>query len=117
MYEALEPSKEARVITEASPPFRVTNVNHAWEDLCDYKIYECYGKTLGMIQGPDTNKAAITALMNKMMKGESAGVVLTNYKKNGEKFKNRLRVGPLYGDIDGSNAGKITYFIGVLKEI
>ena len=117
LYDALEPSNEAMVITEASPPFRITNVNHAWEDLCGYKIYDCYGKTLDMIQGPETDMATITTLMNTLIKGENAGVELTNYTKDEKKFRNRLRVGPLFGDIDGSNAGKITHFIGVLKEI
>jgi len=117
LYDALEASHEARVIIEASPPFRITNVNHAWENLYGYKIYECYGNTMDIIRGPETDMAAIAAFMNQLTKGETAGLVLTNYAKDGKKLRNRLRAGPLFGDIDGSNAGQITHFIGVLKEI
>lgn len=118
LYEALQPSDEARVITELSPPFHISNVNKAWEQLCGYTQDECYGKTLSMIQGIETDKTAITALMNQLVgRGETAGIVLTNYKKDGKKFRNRLTVGPLYGDIDGRNSHKITHLIGILQEI
>merc|ERR1711862_930922 len=79
---------------------------------------ECYGKTLSMIQGIETDETAITALMNQLVgRGETAGIVLTNYKKDGKKFRNRLTVGPLYDDIDGRNSHKITHLIGILQEI
>ena len=72
---------------------------------------------MDIIRGPETDMAAIAAFMNQLTKGETAGLILTNYAKDGKKLRNRLRAGPLFGDIDGSNAGKITHFIGVLKEI
>lgn len=102
----------AIVITEAEMPFRIVAVNDSWEKLCGYSRSECKGQTLGCIQGPETNKAAVTALMAQLLKGEEAGTVLTNYNKNGRKFHNRLRVGPLKND-----NGKITHFIGVLREV
>jgi PAS domain S-box len=102
----------AIVITETEMPFRIVSVNDSWEQLCGYTRSECKGMTLGCIQGPETNKAAVTALMAQLLKGEEAGTVLTNYNKNGRKFHNRLRVGPLKND-----SGKITHFIGVLKEV
>lgn len=36
-------SDEARVITEATPPFRITHVNAAWEELCGYRRAEVLG--------------------------------------------------------------------------
>jgi PAS domain-containing protein len=47
------------------------------------------------------------------MRGEEAGGVITNYTKEGRRFRNRLRVGPLY-DNDAQNP---QYFVGVLQEI
>lgn len=102
----------AIVITEAEMPFRIVSVNDSWEKLCGYSRKECKGQTLRCIQGPETNKAAITALMAQLLKGEEAGTLLTNYSKEGRKFHNRLRVGPLKND-----SGKVTHFIGVLKEV
>ena len=64
-----------------------------------------------LLQGPETDRSAVTAVVSTLLRGEQAGVVLTNYTKDGRPFRNRLRVGPL---MDGD---KITHFIGVLQEI
>jgi len=117
LYEALQSSEDARVITELDFPFHISSVNESWENLCGYRKDECYGKTLGILQGPETDKAAIKALMNQLGRGETAGVVLTNYTKEGRKFRNRLTVGPLFGDMDGKNSHQMTHLIGVLQEI
>ena len=102
----------AIVITEATVPFRIISVNASWERLCGYSQEECEGNTLGLIHGPETDKSAISALMAQVLKGEQAGTLLTNYDKEGRKFYNRLRVGPLENDY-----GEITHFVGVLKEV
>jgi PAS domain S-box-containing protein len=112
LEDALRPSRRAIVITETSVPFRIVEVNSAWEGLCGYSFVECQGKTLGsLLQGPKTDRSAVTAMVSQLLRGEEAGVVLTNYTKDGREFRNRLRVGPL---MDGDHA---THFIGVLQEI
>lgn len=108
----IEDDDRAIVITEAEVPFRIVSVNSAWEGLCGYTNDECQGKTLHCIQGDDTNQAAVTALMSQLLRGEEAGTLLTNYRKDGSKFLNRLRVAPLR---DEHNA--VTHFVGVLKEV
>lgn len=112
LEEALSPSKQAIVITETTAPFRIVDVNTAWEGLCGYSFVECQGKTLGsLLTGPETDKSAVTAVVSTLLRGEQAGAVITNYTKDGRPFRNRLRVGPL---MDGD---KTTHFIGVLQEI
>ena len=113
MEEAtIDDDDRAIVITEAQVPFHITSVNSSWEHLCGFTKDECRGKTLNCIQGEETNQAAVTALMSQLLRGEEAGTVLVNYRKDGSKFLNRLRVGPLRDD---QNA--ITHFVGVLKEV
>mmetsp|Transcript_24778 Transcript_24778/g.36713 ORF Transcript_24778/g.36713 Transcript_24778/m.36713 type:complete len:388 (-) Transcript_24778:122-1285(-) len=109
---SLPDDPRAIVITEAQMPFRIISVNDTWENLCGYSQNECRGKSLDCIQGPETNKSAITALIAQLLKGEEAGTLMTNYTKEGRKFHNRLRVGPLK-----NTGGKITHFVGVLKEV
>lgn len=109
---SLPDDARAIVITEAQMPFRIISVNHSWENLCGYSQNECKGKSLDCIQGPETNKSTVTALMAHLLKGEEAGTLMTNYTKEGRKFHNRLRVGPLK-----NTGGKITHFVGVLKEV
>lgn len=107
--------KQAFVVTETSKPFKVVNVNQAWEDLCEYTHVESCGRSLGgLIQGPETDKMTITALMVKLLEGEIATAILTNYKKSGHSFQNRLSVGPIY---DSNNPGQITHFVGMLQEV
>jgi PAS domain S-box-containing protein len=112
--DAVRPtSMRAIVVTEATPPFQVVDVNKAWEGLCGYTIVESKGKTLGdLLTGPETDTCAVTALVNQLMNGEQeAGTVLTNYTKLGRKFRNRLRVGPLVDE-----SGRTSHFVGVLQE-
>ncbi len=113
MEEALiENDDRAIVITEASIPFNIVKVNSAWEHLCGYTNEECSGKTLRCIQGAETNQAAVTALMSQLLRGEEAATVLINYRKDGSKFLNRLRVGTLKND-----QNSVTHFVGILKEV
>merc|ERR1712150_330710 len=110
--EALCQTNRAIVITEAESPYKIYDVNKTWEGLCGYTYLESHGKTIGeLLDGPNTDKASTTALMSVLLRGEEAGAVLTNYRKNGEAFTNRLRVGPLMQD------GEVTHYVGVLQEM
>jgi len=111
--EATQPDDDrAIVVTEASPPFSVCCVNSSWEGLCGYTESEARGRSLGdLLQGKETDTMAATALVDKLLHGMEAGAILTNYAKGGKKFQNRIRVGPLCDE-----QGRITHFIGVLRE-
>lgn len=106
MVQALQEQDQAIVITEASPPFQIVHVNETWEGLCGYTLEECRGKTLSLLQGRDTDLSATTSVVSQLLRGEESGAVLTNYTKEGRRFRNHLRVGPLEG-----------LFVGVLQEI
>mmetsp|Transcript_17389 Transcript_17389/g.29373 ORF Transcript_17389/g.29373 Transcript_17389/m.29373 type:complete len:257 (-) Transcript_17389:96-866(-) len=109
----LEEDARAIVVTETKSPFRVTQVNSSWEALCGYQREECKGRPLGsLLNGPETDKMAATALVSNLLSGEEAGVILTNYTKTGRKFKNYVRVGPVVDEM-----GKTINFVGVLKEV
>ena len=114
LQDACRPTRRAVVITEATAPFRVFDVNHAWEELCGYTFVESVGKTLGsLLAGPETDSVAATALITQLMRGEQeAGTTLTNYTKNGRRFRNRIRVGPLEDE-----SRHVTHFVGVLQEV
>ena len=113
MSDALLPSRRAIVITESKAPFRIWNVNPAWEELCGYSFLESRGKTLGMIQGRETDTVAATNLISKLLQGEEeVGTELINYTSDGRRFTNRIRVGPIFDD-----QHKVTHFVGVLQEM
>lgn len=106
-------TSRAIVVTECNMPFSIVEVNQAWEGLCGYGYQESQGQSLGpFLQGPETDLSSVTAMMSQLLRGEEAGTVITNYTKEGRRFRNRLRVGPLVND-----KGETTHFVGVLQEI
>jgi len=115
LQDALLPSSQAIVITENKTPFRVYNVNEAWEGLCGFSHVESKGKSLGaLLGGRETDACAVTALIHQLfVHGEEATTVITNYTKDGRKFRNRLSVGPLYDE----ETNEVSHFVGVLKEV
>lgn len=107
MTRARRERRQAIVVTEAHPPFKIVYVNSVWEGLCGWSQEECQGKTLSLLQGQETDVSSITPLLSKLLQGEEAGIVLTNYTKDGRRFRNHLRVGPMEEGL----------FVGVLQEI
>ena len=111
--EALAPSTEARVLTDANESFRIQHVNDAWTRLCGYTNEESYGKTLALIQGHATDKKIANDLVDLLRQGKSSEAVLINYDKWGRQFYNHLAVEPIISN----DTGKITHFLGVLRDI
>jgi PAS domain S-box-containing protein len=113
LKDAFRHSSRAIVVTDIRRPFRVQDVNKAWENLCGYSYLEAKGQSLGaLLGGQETDQLAISALLNQLMRGEEVTTVLTNYTKTGRKFRNRLQAGPIYDDNGG-----LTHFVGVLQEV
>ena len=109
----LDKDTRAIVVTEMKDPYRITAVNTAWESLCGYKRGECVGHSLGyLLQGPETEKSTVRAMLSKLLAGEEAGAVLTNYTRHGRKFQNHIRVRPIVNEM-----GKTVHFVGVLHEV
>ena len=111
LAQALRPSHEARVITEATRPFRITHVNEAWTQLCGFSADEACGETLRILQGEETDSAMVQELVNDCVEQKPTSMEVTNYDKQGRKFRNFLRVYPLCGDF-----GETTHLLGVLQE-
>lgn len=112
------------VITEASPPFHIVDVNKAWTQLCGYTRNEAVGRTLKeLLHGQETNATVARDLTASLLQSIDANgnesstsskeyeAVLTNYRSDGQKFKNHVRVGKLKND-DGD-----IYFVGVFRKL
>ena len=101
------------VVTDTKSPYRIVAVNKAWEGLCGYNREECRGHSLGrLLQGPETDMGLASAMLSKLLSGEEAAAILTNYAKSGRKFKNHIRVGTVVDEM-----GKTVNFVGVLREV
>lgn len=109
-YEgALQPSSQARVVTEPHHPFRVIHVNRAWEQLCGWRASEVQGKTMAILQGRDTDPEVLRQVRATADSASRVQVLCVNYRKDGSKFLNRLQVSPLY-----DRSGRVSHLLGVL---
>ena len=105
----------AIAITEATPPFKIVEVNKQWVDLCGYSRKKAVGKTLkDLLQGPDTDLRVAKSLVASLLQGQAESeAVLTNYRSDKQKFRNHIRVGPIKDQV----TGKTTHFVGVFKKM
>ncbi len=105
------------VITTAESPFRVVDVNGAWEGLCGYSREEAIGRNIGsLLQGPDTSMETANEMVRSLQENGFSDTVLTNYAKNGRSFENHLQIGMLPWD-GGNTSSSDVYFVGVLNDI
>merc|ERR1719274_176452 len=85
--EAVCPSEEARVVTSAERPFVIEHVNDAWCRLCGFSREEAVGKTLAMLQGPETDRDEVDAVVAACERKYATSALLTNYAKDGSTFQ------------------------------
>ena len=72
-----------------------------------YSIEESLGKNCRFLQGPETDPRDIDCIRVAIKRQKSITIYILNYKKNGEKFWNRLRIRPLF-----DQKKKLIYFAG-----
>lgn len=66
---------QARIITEASYPYKVVFANHAWEELCGWNAEEVKGQHgLSFLQGPETEKLRLKRVSAAVKYGEVGGM-------------------------------------------
>jgi PAS domain S-box-containing protein len=103
-------------ITSTEPPFTIIDVNKEWTHLCGYTREEAIDSTLqDLLQGADTNVAIAKSLTSSLLKSENGAeheAVLVNYRSDGRKFRNHVRVGRIKNE-----DGKTTHFVGVFRKL
>ena len=105
---------QAMAITEAQPPFKILDVNKEWVHLCGYSRKQSIGSTLkALLQGPETDLRVAKDLVSSLVQDDEAEAILTNYRYDGSKFRNLVRVGP----IKNAATGQTTHFVGVFKKM
>ena len=77
-----------------------------------YTLEESLGKNCRFLQGPETDPKDIDYIRVALKRKKKITVDILNYKKNGEKFWNRLRIRPLFDE-----QGNLIYFAGYQNPI
>ena len=78
-------------------------------NMTGYTFEEVEGRNCRFLQGPLTRRADIEKIRNCVGASKACHVEITNYKKNGETFRNSFYMCPLFDD----NSKKPAYFVGV----
>ena len=73
---------------------------------------EVEGLTNSILQGPETDREVVDALMRNVKRGEPGTATLVNYKKGGVRFVNQVSVQPLYNEQD-----ELEQFMAMLHEV
>ena len=116
MASAVTNTSEAVIIAEAEPydmsgP-KVIFVNDAFCNMTGYSREEIIGKSPKMLQGPNSDKAAIENLSKAIKSWKKHETTLLNYKKNGEEYWINFNVSPIKND-----KGVYTHWVAIEKDI
>jgi PAS domain S-box-containing protein len=87
-------------------------VSEEFERQTGYPPEEVLGRNCRFLQGPETDPAAIQAIREALAAETEITIDILNYRKDGTKFWNRLRIRPLFDD-----RGRLQYFVGAQNPI
>lgn len=105
--------EQSVVITDpALPGNPIIFVSDEFETQTGYAPQEVLGKNCRFLQGPETDQATIEKIRTGLKSESDITVDILNYRKDGKKFWNRLRIRPLYGD-----DGNVMFFAGAQNPI
>ncbi|MDZ7631554.1 MAG: PAS domain-containing protein [Gemmatimonadaceae bacterium] len=87
-------------------------VSPGFERITGYPSHEVIGRNCRMLQGADTDPAALDTIRRAVAAGEGCTVELRNYRKDGTPFWNELSISPVTDD-----EGTLTHFVGVQADV
>ena len=106
-----EHTKDVVIITDREG--LITWVNQPFHDLTGYSFGEAVGKKPGvLLQGPDTDPAAIQALRTAIAEAKHLNIEIVNYSKQKQSYWLEINLYPIR-----DNAGKLVKFIAVERDI
>jgi diguanylate cyclase (GGDEF)-like protein/PAS domain S-box-containing protein len=107
----LESLGVAACVADAAGDNPLTYVNPAFEALTGWERADVLGRNCRVLQGPETDPAAVATLRDALARGEGCHVTLLNYRRDGEAFWNQLTITPVAED------GGVVAFVGVLVDV
>lgn len=103
---------ESVMVTEAGNDPKdsvVVYVNQAFTELTGYSADDVLGKTPGVLQGPETDKAVTDRLADDLKNHRTFHGSTINYRKDGSPFRIEWKVTPV---LDGAD---VTHYVAVQR--
>lgn len=99
-------------INNPEKDYPVVYVNQNFADITGYSQEEILGKNCRFLAGSSPDPEERKVIKNSLEKLIPFEGIVTNYKKNGEKFKNHFRLLPLKNP-----QGKVNLFLGLQRDV
>lgn len=113
LERAIEASSSGIIITD---PTRESNpliyVSKGFIRMTGFLSEEILGHPFTFLQGDDQEQAELEELRLAQLEGRDCRVVLRSYRKNGSLFWSELQLSAV-----SNQAGKMTYFVGILTDV
>ena len=110
--ESEKPGASAQVITEVTPPFRITHTNVAWTELTGFSREECIGATTAIVHGGTACPLLSRCLEAAVHGGHSCVAKLTNRHQSGTPYECLLSLAPLTDE-----TGRVAHYLGTLHPL
>lgn len=108
----VDSSPDGVVVCDANAPDQpVVYVNAAFSTLCGYSTAALMGTNLRLLQGTDRQQESRQRMKEAIERGETARVLIRNYRPDGSLFWNEVQIHPLR---DADN--KVTHWIGYCRD-
>jgi PAS domain S-box-containing protein len=109
----VEEREKSVVISDPSRPDNpMIYVSEEFETQTGYPPEEALGRNCRFLQGPETDPKAVQAIRDALATRTEITIDILNYRKDGTRFWNRLRIRPLFDD-----KGRLLYFAGAQNPI
>ncbi|MFB6129982.1 MAG: bacterio-opsin activator domain-containing protein [Salinigranum sp.] len=110
---AMEEAPVGITISDAGEPDNpLIYLNDAFEALTGYGKRETVGRNCRFLQGDESDPNSVAAMREAIDAGEPVSVELVNYRKDGERFWNRVDVAPIRDEAD-----RITNYVGFQTDV
>ena len=99
---------KSMVISDPSlPDTPIIFISGEFEKQTGYPPEEVLGRNCRFLQGPETDPKAVRAICDALAARTKITIDILNYRKDGSKFWNRLRIRPVF-----NTKGELDYLVG-----